>query len=273
MSVIQIEELRDRKIDAKELRSNKRKLSPGLIAPADGEVESDVLVEHDAEPIKKLEDIYRISDYLVNNGRYRDNMLFILGINFGLRASDLRDLRFCYLINDNLTFKDNFNVFEHKTRETRKRKHNRQISINSAVMEAVTLYLEHTPDVKLDDYLFISESPHLGVDNEGKLQPLSVRSMNRILKGIANDLHLNIRMSTHTLRKTFCYHQLLMGGNTQRKLLLLQKMLGHSSALQTLTYAGITADEIDKAYKGLNLGGSECYIANTEITEEREDIM
>ena len=61
-------------------------------------------------------------------------------------------------------------------------------------------------------------------------------------------------MSTHTLRKTFAYHQMLMSNNDHRKLLLLQKMFGHSSVSQTLDYIGITNEEIEDAYKSLNLG-------------------
>ena len=105
-----------------------------------------------------MDDIFRISRFLIENGRYRDNMLFIVGINFGLRASDLRMLRFSNLINPNLTFKESFAVFEKKTRNTRKRKKNRYITINHAVIEAITLYLENTPGVSLSDYMFRSES-------------------------------------------------------------------------------------------------------------------
>ena len=61
-------------------------------------------------------------------------------------------------------------------------------------------------------------------------------------------------MSTHTLRKTFCYHQMLMSNNDTRKLYLLQQMLNHSSLAQTLDYIGITSEEIAEAYLNLNLG-------------------
>ena len=184
------------------------------------------------------------------NKRYRDNMLFIVGINFGLRASDLRALRFSNIINDNFTFKDSFAVFEKKTRNTRKKKKNRYITINEAVMDAVTLYLQNTPNVSLSDYMFRSLSNRGGNKNE----PLSIKSIDRILKGIADDLSLNVKMSTHTLRKTFCYWMMMYGHNEPRRLLLLQKMLNHSSPIQTLDYIGLTQEEFDKAYRSLNLG-------------------
>lgn len=237
-------------IDVSVLQRNVRKIQTGLIAPATEDTSCELAAEHAAEPIKNIEDIFTISEYLISNKRYRDNMLFIIGINFGLRVSDLRMLRFSNLINDNLTFKDSFPVFEKKTRNTRKRKKNRYITINNAVIEAVTLYLQNNQGICLSDYMFRSESNRGGSQNK----PLTPQSIDRILKGFATDLDLNVKISTHTLRKTFCYHQMLMSNNSNRKLLLLQKMLNHSSPAQTLDYIGITSEEIEEAYRNLNLG-------------------
>lgn len=262
--IVSIVDAKNKVIDLHALQRNKVKSAAGLIAPAAEETHCELAPEHAAEPIKSLDDIYAISEFLISNKRYRDNMLFIVGINFGLRVSDLRMLRFSNLINDNFTFRDNFPVFEKKTRNTRKRKKNRYITINTAVIEAVTLYLENKPNVTLSDYLFRSES------NRGKSlnQPLSNQSIDRILKGIAVDLHLNIRIATHSLRKTFCYHQMVMSNNDSRKLLLLQKMLNHSSPAQTLDYIGITSEEIEEAYKALNLGGrTRNYLVDSNLVE------
>ena len=263
-TVVNMNDAVRKKIDITALRRSTVQSAAGLISPAREEVQSDVVQEHSAEPIKNMDDIYRISQYLIEMGRYRDNMLFIVGINFGLRVSDLRMLRFADIINDNFTFRDNFPVFEKKTRNTRKKKKNRYITVNTAVIESVTLYLQNTDDVSLSDYLFRSESNHGGAEN----RPLTNQSIDRILKGIAKDLNLNMRMSTHTLRKTFCYHQMVMSNNDGRKLLLLQKMLNHSTSAQTLDYIGITGEEIEEAYKKLNLGGqSSNYLVDSNIVE------
>ena len=245
-----------------------RKLSEGMIAPAVEMVDEELAEEHAAEPIKRMEDIERISKYLIDNRRFRDNMLFIVGINFGLRVSDLRVLRFSNIINDNCTFKDSFPVFEKKTRNTRARKKNRYVTINTAVVEAVTLYLSNTPGVCLSDYMFRNQATNAGDNNV----PLTARSIDRILKGIARDLDLNMRMSTHSLRKTFGYHQMLMSNHDGRKLLLLQKMFNHSSPAQTLEYIGITEEEIQEEYLRLNLGSTQHnYLVDSRI-EERDVI-
>lgn len=249
-------------INVETLKSNTRKIDAGLIAPAKEYVEEEIVKDHAAEPIKSMEDIDRISRYFIANGQYRDNMLFIVGINFGLRVSDLRVLRFSNLINENLTFKDSFPVFEKKTRNTRKRKKNRYITINDAVVEAVTLFLEHTNGICLSDYMFTS---HKGKQSG---EPMTRQAIEGILKKAASDLGLNIRVATHTLRKTFAYHQMVMSNNDPRKLLLLQKMLNHSSPAQTLDYIGITSEEIEAAYRELNLGSRKYnYLTNSNIIE------
>lgn len=249
-------------INPDKVKSSRRQLEYGLIQPAKEQVHIEVANEHTAEPIKNLEDIDRISKYLIDNKRYRDNMLFIVGINFGLRVSDLLQLRFTQLINDDFSFKTTFPILEKKTRNTRKVRRNRYISINDAVMDAVTLYLQNN-QCKLDDYLFRSES------NRGSNQnkPMSRMSVDRILKEIGNTLHLENKMATHSLRKSFAYHQMVMSNNDPRKLLLLQKMFGHSSAAQTLDYIGITGEEIEEAYMKLNLGSSKHYLIDSCLEE------
>lgn len=249
-------------IDLAKITLSRRKLEYGLIQPATTATTAEIAEDHTSEPIKRIEDITRISNYLIENERYRDNMLFIVGINFGLRVSDLIQLRFNQLINDDFSFKTTFPVLERKTRNTRKVAKNRYITINDAVMDAVELYLRHTPR-KLDDYMFRSESNHGINDNK----PLTRMSVDRMLKEVTHTLDINVKVATHTLRKTFGYHQMVMSGNDPRKLLLLQKMFGHSSSVQTLDYIGITREEIEDAYLELNLGSEKCYQRFGQIGE------
>ena len=80
-------------------------------------------------------------------------------------------------------------------------------------------------------------------------------------------------MSTHTLRKTFAYHQMVMSNNDPRKLLLLQKMMGHSTSAQTLDYIGITGEEIEEAYRKLNLGSATCnYLIDSDMVEVEDTV-
>jgi len=238
------------------------------ILPAAEDSDYEIADEHAAEPIKSLDTINQISTYLKDNERWRDNMLFIVGVNFGLRVSDLIELRFSHIINSNMTFKETFPVLEKKTKNTRKVKKNRYLTINDAIKEVVTLYLEKTPNVRLSDYMFRSESNNGGSVNK----PITRQSVDRLLKEIAENLSLDERIATHTLRKTFAYHQMVMSGNDPRKLLLLQKMFGHSTSMQTLSYIGITTEEMAEAYKALNLGGKNSYLLDTNLVEIEEHI-
>ena len=49
--------------------------------------------------------------------------------------------------------------------------------------------------------------------------------------------------ATHVLRHTFASHFIMNGGN----ILILQKILGHSSILQTMTYAHLAPDYLNDA--------------------------
>lgn len=226
------------------------RLTTNHIIPEEITEETPSVGDHTSEPIKSSEDICRISEYLISQKRYRDNMLFIVGINFGLRVSDLLQLRFSSIINTDLSFKKTFPILEKKTANTRKHKRNRYITLNEAVMDAVVLYLSNTGEVKLNDYMFRCE----GNRAKNSDKPLHRNSVEVIIKGVVEELGIDIKASTHTLRKTFAYHQMLMSKNDPRKLLLLQKMFGHSTPEQTLDYIGITREEIEEAYTELNLG-------------------
>ena len=239
-------------------------IDPSLLAPATEDTGYELAADHTSDPIKSLEDIERISNWYLERRRYRDNMMFILGINFGLRISDLLTLRFSHLIGDDLKFKKTFPILEKKTKNTRKVRKNRYVTINQAVIDAVTLYLTNTPNVCLSDYLFRSVSRNGSNVN----RPIRRYSAERVLKEAADALCLDCHVATHTLRKTFGYHQMRMADNDPRKLTLLQKIYGHSSAAQTLAYIGITSEEIESAYTHLNLGHRDHYLINSSLVED-----
>lgn len=257
-SIISFSEYLDKEKEPEIIRVGK-----AMITASTEDTEWELAEDHTSEPIKRIEDVERVSEYLIQNRRWRDNMLFICGINFGLRISDLLRLRFKNLINNDGTFKDSFPILEKKTRNTRKVKTNRIVTVNSAVKRAIVLYLENTDGVSMDDYLFKCEGNRGGHKNV----PLATFSVNRILKKIADDLGLDMKMSTHSLRKTFAYHQMLMSANDPRKLMLLQKIFGHSTVMQTLTYIGITQEEMADAYRSLNLG-IKSNVMESVLTEE-----
>lgn len=241
------------RISARKKNTTERS-AKGNIRPADYDVSQDKIERYDAEPIKSVEDIKHICTYLIDNKRWRDHMLFVLGINFGLRISDLTRITFAHILNDDMSYKSSFEILEKKTANTRKKKKNRCIYINEAVMDAVDLYLENTQDIiYMDTYLFRAESA-----NATRNTPITRQGVHKLLKNIQKECGLEgMRFSSHSLRKTFGYHQMMMANNDPRKLMLLQKMFGHSTSRQTMDYIGLTEEEMTEAYRNLNLGGND----------------
>lgn len=200
-----------------------------------------------ADPIKKLEDILAVQEYLIRHGRYRDNLLFTMGINVGLRCNDLLHTKVGHVLTDDgAAYKGQFTIIEEKTSKRR------TVFLNDAVYDALDLYFENaTTPLDLNDYLFRAEG------NRGKNsgEPLQRRSVERILKEVINDkCQINVHASTHCLRKTFAFHVIMSAPDRSRAIEFLQKIFGHDSQATTLYYAGITDMEIASTYRALNLG-------------------
>lgn len=226
------------------INQNNTKLN---ILPVDVIEKKQLAEEHSAEPIKNMKDIKRIVDYFINHEMYRNAMLFITGIHTGLRISDVLELKFNDFINSDCTFKDELLVFEKKTRKTRKNKSNRHMPIHNDIKKIITLYLNHTQNVTLNDYMFTSESNNGSKSNK----PMTRQAVDLMLKEVVKTLHINVHASTHLLRKTFSYHTIMQAKDKTRAIQQLQLLLGHSSQLCTLRYAGITDDELAQTYKDL----------------------
>lgn len=235
---------------------------------------------HAAEPIKDVNDIYKVQDYLVTAKRFRDNLLFTAGINFGLRAGDLLQLKVGHLLNDDgNSYKDEIVIQEGKTSKYR------TLYLNDAVMDAADLYFSDLQKNKQlidpNDYLFRSlsnnKSKQVEIDGQKVMkkrtlnEPMAVRSAEALLKEVINDkCHIDVHASTHCLRKTFAYHVITTAEDRPRAVEFLQKIFGHSTQTVTLFYAGITDDEIKGTYQKLNLGrGYDLGVSSGLMAEQR----
>ena len=175
------------------------------------------------EPIRKIEDIRKIEKLLSNSER--DKLLFVFGINTGLRISDILGLNVKDVIN-----KEFVDIREKKTKKYKK------FPLNKKLQDLLKKYLKGKND---DMPLFI------GV-NGNRLHRSVVY---RILNDVCKQVGIKDNIGTHTLRKTFGYHHYKKFNDV----VLLQKILNHSSPAITLRYIGITQDEIDYSYKNFEL--------------------
>ncbi|MEA1933348.1 MAG: tyrosine-type recombinase/integrase [Thermodesulfobacteriota bacterium] len=181
------------------------------------------------EPIRKLQDIKSIKKLLADNPR--NLCLFTLGINTNLRASDL--LRITAGQVRSLKVGGEFTLKEKKTGKERR------ITLNKTAAEAIqTLMASATyPD---DAKLFFSQRGNV----------LTVPSVNRLVKSWCRAINLKGNYGSHTLRKTFGFHQRVQLNASIPELMV---MFNHSSQKQTLDYLCIQPEEIRNAYMKLEL--------------------
>ncbi len=183
------------------------------------------------DPITDPKDIKTIKKHL-RNDKPRDYCLFVLGINTNLRASDM--LRIDVGQVRDLTAGDMLIIKEKKTGKTR------MVTVNDSVVEAIQYYLESEPDLEDNKSLFCGQ----------RGEALKVPSINRLVKGWCRDINLKGNYGSHTLRKTFGYHQRVQLNTSIPELMI---MFNHNSQKQTLDYLCIQAEEIKDAYMKLCL--------------------
>ncbi len=156
---------------------------------------------------------------------YRNYFLFVMGINTGLRISDLLPLR----VTD---VRDQTHIV---IRETKTRK-NKRFLIN---LELRNIIVDYTKHMSMDDYLFASHKTDF---------PIKRVQAYKILNKAANNVGIP-DFGTHSLRKTFGFWHYTMHKNVA----LLQDIFNHSSPDITLRYIGINQDIVDKSLEHFSL--------------------
>ena len=176
----------------------------------------------------------------------RNKMLFIIGVNVGLRASDLRTLTWDFFFeqmpNGNLKFRDGYSIRPKKTSKRNKYVH---LRFNDAVKRVIKWYIDMYPIENVKNYVFMSRQ---GDD------AISVDTMWRVIKGTAKEAGIKQNIGSHSLRKSFCRRLYDNANDKSKALVVLQKILNHSSSLTTLSYIGITNDDMDDAFDSINIG-------------------
>jgi len=192
----------------------------------------------EVDPIKNVKDISKIKQYLIGKPNKRDYMLFVLGINVGLRAGDLLSIRIKDVMHNGKTA-DTVRIKEEKTGKLR------EFTLNKSAKDVIKLYLDSLPSYNDEDALFRS--------NKGG-GSITVEYAHSIIKKTLRELNIKGNYGTHSLRKTFAYHTYANNIKTNPAIVeTLQKILNHSSSAVTLRYIGITKEVINDVYESLNL--------------------
>lgn len=186
-------------------------------------------------PFRSEEDLKKMHNYFVCNGQERNDMMFIVGINVGLRAGDLLALTWDKVMEDGKVV-DGVTVKEEKTGKFRTFFFN-----NSCKIVLKNYFDSHKPALK--SYVFASR----------KGDYVDVRSAGKILKTAAKEVGIKYNVGTHSMRKTFGYHQLKAHNDDAMFVCQLQEMFGHSSPQITLRYCGLETEKLQQYYNDINL--------------------
>ena len=152
----------------------------------------------------------------------RNTCLFTLGINTNLRAGDILNIKVGQVRGSKeLVLK------EKKTGK------NRRITLNKVAMEAVKVLLA-SREYSGSDYLFL-----------GQRGPLTVPTLSRMVKGWCKAINLKGNYGSHSLRKTWGYHQRVSYGIGLPALMI---CFNHNSQRQTLDYLCVQPDEVRDIY-------------------------
>lgn len=186
------------------------------------------------QPIRNKHQIRELAEYYLRKGQLRNQVIIILGVHTALRISDLLRLTWEDVYDfENKRVRTYIDIVEKKTRKPK------TIALNKKVISAL--------------YLFASQSAQRGhflIENPQTHKAISRIQAYRLIRAAAEALKFQNRVSCHSLRKTFGYHAWKSGISPA----VIMEIYNHSSLAVTRRYLGVTQDDKDAVYLGLNLG-------------------
>lgn len=184
------------------------------------------------DALRNMKDISNIKRYLKKHSD-RDYVLFVFGINTGLKITEMLPLQVKNVIDDQNEMK---NFIEIPQKEGIACK---DVYMNKQVKVAIRQYVKEK-QLTSEDYLFASAKTK---------QPISRQQAYRIIHDAAVEVGIQGKIGTNSMRKTFGYHAYKRGVAIS----LLQKYFHHSTRAETLKYLGIAKDEVIKTEIDVNL--------------------
>lgn len=188
-------------------------------------------------PFRTQEDLELMYNHFIEKKQYRNALMFVIGINVGLRASDLLELKWSQIFDEDGNVVNGITVKEEKTEKFR------TFYLNDSCKTAFIEYC-HGKKMNQDEYVFSSRK------GNGHIE---VRPAGLILKNAAKAVGIKYNVGTHSMRKTFGYWQLKAHKDDALFLCHLQEMFNHSSPQITLRYCGLAEEEMEQYYNDVNL--------------------
>ena len=193
------------------------------------------------EPIRTVNAINSLKKYLAPCPR--NFALFVVGINTAYRASELLSIRVGQV--RHLQPGDRLEVKQKKTKKYR------AVTMNAGCYEAIQKLLEHLDRkaLKVRDLSWVDDDAYLFAGRRPD-RPISVPTLNNLVKDWCRKINLKGNFGSHTLRKTWGYMQRT---KQDTPIPLLMQAFGHASQQQTLSYLCIQDEEIESIYTSLEL--------------------
>lgn len=176
------------------------------------------------DPITEVKDIKSIKKLLAD--KPRDRLLFILGINSGLRVQDLLSLKVGQLMERKIG--DRISLREKKTGK------DNILMINKEIKKAFQDYYDA---INPEEHHYIFKS------RKGENYPITTYRVTRLVKSWAKQINLRGNYGAHTLRKTWTYQNRMKGVSWE----VLSRRLNHSSPSITRRYIGLRQEEVEDA--------------------------
>ncbi|MFC1558579.1 tyrosine-type recombinase/integrase [candidate division KSB1 bacterium] len=187
------------------------------------------------KPIKDNKILKRIAQNLKRNGEIRNYLLYVMGINCGLRSCDLLKLKVRDVFKNEQPV-DEFRIIQQKTN----RPH--YVFINGDMKKALKYWHKNTKDKSPDSYIFKSKRSDKAITGT-------------IVHGLINrwvtepNVALDQDVGCHTLRKSFAFALYERGAPLE----VIAEALGHKNIAHIITYIGIDSKNVRDHVNGLNL--------------------
>lgn len=192
---------------------------------------------HTTDPIKDYQMVRKWMKIAEAHDRDRKRggvswyMLLLLGFNTSLRIGDI-----CRLRVGDVLHKDRVRIIAEKTGKMS------NIKLQSDVQKRLNALLAGRDE---NDYVLCSRQRS---GKTGSKRPISRQRAFGIIRQIAETAEFNEHAGCHTMRKTFAYALYQSTGD----LSLVQKVLNHSSQMETLRYIGLDQMALDKAIDNMH---------------------